>query len=142
MNQALKPVWTIFFVLLAVTAVSLLVRANRPDEIVPWRNNYAAALDEARSGEKRTLVYFTASWCGPCQSMKHTTFADKGVEAALRDYVPVKVDVDEHPDLSGRYTIEAVPTFVVLDPGGNVLRSWSGATRPAEFVEALKRTGT
>jgi thiol:disulfide interchange protein len=142
MNQALKPVWMIFLVLLAVTAVSLLVRANRPDEIIPWRNNYAAGLDEARAGGKRSLVYFTASWCGPCQEMKHTTWADKDVEAALRDFVPVKVDIDEHQDLARQYKIEAVPTFIVLDAGGNTLRTWSGATSPDEMIEALKRKGT
>ena len=141
MNPALKPVRAIFAVLVAVTAVSLLVRATRPAEIVPWRPTYAAALDEARGSGKRAFVYFTASWCGPCQSMKHTTWADKGVEAALRDYVPVKVDVDAQPDLSREYHVEAVPTFVVLDAGGKVINSWSGASSPGEFIDALKRSG-
>ena len=141
MNQALKPVWGLFFILLAVTTVSLLVRASRPDEIIPWRPGYAAALDEARAGNKRTLVYFTASWCGPCQNLKHTTWADKGVEAALRDFVPVKVDVDAERDLATKYHVDAVPTFVVLDPGGASVGQWSGASPPAEFVSELKRLG-
>jgi thiol:disulfide interchange protein len=141
MNQAMKPVWVIFFALLAVTAVSLLVKANRPDEIVPWRAAYPAALDEARGSGKRTFVYFTASWCGPCQSMKHTTWADKGVEAAMRDFVPVKVDIDEHPDLARQYRLDGVPTFVVLDATGNILRTWSGATPPGEMLQELKRVG-
>jgi protein disulfide-isomerase len=138
MNQALKPVWVIFLVLLAVTAVSLLVRASRPAEIVPWRPTYAAALDEARGSGKRAFVYFTASWCGPCQTMKHTTWADKGVEAALSDYVPVKVDVDEHPELARQFNIDGVPTFIVLDAAGNAAKRTTGALSPREFVEWVK----
>ena len=142
MNQALKPVWGIFFVLLAVTAVSLLVKANRPDEVVPWRAAYGPALDEARGAGKRTFVYFTASWCAPCQTMKHTIWADKDVEAALRDFVPVKVDIDEHPDLARQYRIDGVPSFFVLDSSGNILHAWSGSSTPGEMVRELKALGT
>jgi protein disulfide-isomerase len=138
MNQAMKPVWTIFAVLVAVTGVSLLVRASRPDEIVPWRAGYSAALEEARTSNKPPLVYFTASWCGPCQSLKHTTWADKAVEAALRDYVPVKVDIDEHPDLAQSFKIDGVPTFVVLDRDGHSIKRVVGALPPREFLEWLK----
>ena len=141
MNRALKPVWGLFLILLAVTAASLLFRASRADEIIPWRPSYAAALDEARSGNKRTLVYFTADWCGPCQNLRHTTWADKNVEAALRSFVPVKVDIDAQRDLATRYRIDAVPTFVVLDPSGAAINSWSGASPPAEFISELKRLG-
>jgi thiol:disulfide interchange protein len=138
MNKALKPVWGIFFVLLAVTGVSLLVRASRPDEIIPWRASYPAALEEARGAGKRPFLYFTASWCGPCQKMKYTTWADKDVEAALRDYVPVKVDIDEHPDLARQYNLDGVPTFVTLDREGNLAKRTVGAMAPREFVEWLK----
>ena len=138
MNQALKPVWGLFFILLAVTAVSLLVRASRPDEIIPWRPSYAAALDEARAGNKRTLVYFTASWCGPCRNLKHTTWADKSVEAALREFVPVKVDVDADPETAQKYEVRAVPAYVVLDAEGAVKKSTDGALPPEQFVMWLK----
>jgi thiol:disulfide interchange protein len=142
MKQALKPVWGLFFALLAVVAVSLLMRARRPDEIVPWRASYPTALEEARGGGKRAFVYFTASWCEPCQKMKYTTWADREVEAALREFVPVKVDIDDRPDLARQYNVDGVPTFVVLDPGGAVIRDWSGASPPAEFLQELKRVGT
>ena len=141
MNPALKPVWGLLFILVAVTAVSLLLRASRADEIIPWRPTYAAALDEAKASHKRALVYFTADWCGPCQNLKHTTWADKNVEAALRDYVPVKVDVDRERDLATKYRVDAVPTFVVLDPTGASVARWSGASPPAEFISELKKLG-
>ena len=142
MNQALKPVWGLFFILAAVVAVSLLVRASRPDEIIPWRATYAAALEEARAGKKPVFVYFTADWCGPCQSLKHTTWADKDVEAALRDYVPVKVDVDRAADVATKFSVSSIPAYFVLDPSGDVVGNWVGAFPPGQFIQELKRVGT
>lgn len=142
MKQAMKPVWGLFAVLLAVVAVNLVWKATRPKEIIPWRANYAAALDEGRSSKKPVFIYFTADWCGPCQSLKHTTWADKSVEAALRDYVPVKVDVDEQASVATKYNVSSIPAYFVLDASGSVVGNWSGASPPAEFVDELKRAGT
>ena len=138
----MKPVAVMFAALLAVVGVSLVMKATGPDEIIPWRGSYAAALDEARSANKPAFVYFTASWCAPCQSMKSTTWADRSVDAALRDYVPVKVDIDEHPDLAQKYNVTEVPTFFVTDSTGKVLSTWSGASPPEEFMRQLKGART
>ena len=138
MNKPLKPVWGIFAVLCAVVAISVVTKALRPKEVVPWRDDFAAATDEARRGGKPVFAYFTAVWCGPCQSLKHTTWADKGVEAALRDYVPVKVDVDKHPELARRYNIDGVPAFAVLRDDGQPARQTVGALPPAQFLTWLK----
>ena len=142
MKQAMKPVWGLFAVLLAVVGANLVWKATRPAEIIPWRASYPAALDEARSAHKPVFLYFTADWCGPCQSLKHTTWADKSVEAALRDYVPVKVDIDAHGDVATKYNVNSIPAYCVLDTGGNVVGNWVGAYPPAEFIAELKRVGT
>lgn len=138
MNPALKPVWGLFFILLAVVALNVVWKATRPKEVIPWRTDYAAAVEEGRSGNKPVFVYFTADWCGPCRSLKHTTWADKDVEAALREYVPVKVDIDHHAEIARRFAIEAVPSYVVLDLGGETVATWDGAMSPARFLTQLK----
>ena len=146
MHRPLKPLRGLFFILLGVTAFSLLMQATRPAEIVPWRDDYGKASEEARAAGKPLFVYFTASWCGPCRNLRHTTWAHKDVEAALRDCVPVKVDIDRHPDVASRHDVRAVPSFVVLRPGGVAVAAWDGASSPEQFVAELKRalsaTGT
>ena len=138
MNRTLRPVWGIFIILCAVVAFSLTMKALRPKEIIPWRTDFAAATDEARRTGKPVFAYFTAVWCGPCQSLKHTTWADKGVDAALRDYVPVKVDIDRNPDVADKYGVKGIPAFAVLADDGRALRQADGALPPKDLLDWLK----
>lgn len=57
------------------------------------------------NNEKR-ILYFTASWCGPCKML-----------APIMDEIdfPVgKIDVDENQDLSAKFGIRSVPTLVYM----------------------------
>lgn len=139
MREPYKPFWFILAVLCALILILGISRFSVPKEIIPWRTDLAAAQKEAAAGNKRIFAYFTASWCGPCQSLKGTTWADTNVEQALRAYVPVEIDIDAHRDLAERYAPEAVPAFVILDANNSVIKSESGALGPDEFLEWLKK---
>jgi thiol:disulfide interchange protein len=140
-NNAYKPLRGVLVVLAGVAAVVVASRATRPKELVPWRHDLSAATSEARQAGKPMFIYFTASWCGPCQEMRRTTWSDADVERALQAYVPVKIDVDEHPDLARRYRVEAFPTFMVQAAGEDAppKKSTEGAMMPEEFIRWLGR---
>lgn len=138
MNQSLRPVWGIFLILCAVVGVATLAKALRPKEIVPWRTDFAAATAEAKRDGKPVFAYFTAVWCGPCQTLTHTTWADRKVDDALRGYVPVKVDIDRNPALAEKYGVRAVPTLAVLGDEGQPLRQTEGALPAEDFLRWLK----
>src|SRR5690242_1204958 len=114
-NSAFKPLWGLFAILLGVSAVMIISKTMKPKEIVPWRTDLSAAREEAKRDSKPLLLYFTASWCGPCQEMKSVTWSDSAVEKKLRDYVPVKIDIDANQPLAQQYGIDGIPSFVLLD---------------------------
>ena len=138
MKPAYKPVLLILLVILGMVAVAGVSALTQPKQVIPWRTDWTAAQAEAQKTGKPLFAYFTAEWCGPCQSMKGTTWADADVETALRDFIPVKIDIDQHKDLAEAYAIDAVPTFAVLDEEGRVLKTTSGALRAADFIRWLK----
>ena len=75
---------------------------------------------EALAADRVAVVDFWASWCPPCSALAPSI-------AALADERPDvlvgKVDVDEHPEIAGRYGIQSIPTVLVFRGGALVDRS-------------------
>lgn len=112
-----------------------------PASAIAWRTDFEAALAEAAATGKPVLVDFTASWCPPCKVMKHEVWPDGNVAAAVDDgYIPLLVDVDEprNAAVAQRYGIVGIPTILVLDAEGVVLRtgSFMTARTMVEFLNA------
>ncbi|WP_435581921.1 thioredoxin [Amycolatopsis thermoflava] len=74
------------------------------------------------------LVDMWAPWCGPCR-MVSPALEQLAQEFAGRLKL-VKVDVDKAPALSQRFTVQAVPTLMVLDHGEEVARQAGAAPVP------------
>src|SRR5512141_2175586 len=53
-----------------------------PEDGIPWRTDFDAALAEARQSGRPVLLDFYASWCPPCQVMKHEVWPEAKVREA------------------------------------------------------------
>ncbi len=74
-------------------------------------------LDTLTSSTRFVIIDFTASWCPPCKAIAplYANLAKKqGVASGLAF---AKVDVDEVPDVTQKYGISAMPSFVFLENG-------------------------
>src|SRR4051812_11549800 len=136
-SHPLRPMGFIALVFGAVLVMTLVSRHSSGREIVPWQSDLAAARTHARESNKPVLLYFTAEWCGPCQFMRKTTWTDRQVADALKEYIPVRIDIDQQPSVARQYGVEAIPRFVILSPQGEVTRSAVGAKEPQEFINWL-----
>jgi thiol-disulfide isomerase/thioredoxin len=76
------------------------------------------------------VLFFNATWCGPCRQMKPIVTSLRRQGYHLRD-----VDVDRRRDLADKYGIRAVPTFVFLENGSEVNRFSGGTT--SEHLRSL-----
>ena len=64
------------------------------------------------------LVDFFAEWCGPCKAMAP---ALEQVATELAGKIKVaKLDVDQNPDVTQKYRIQAMPTLMIFKGGEKV----------------------
>ncbi len=113
-------------------------RPNRAAEI-PWLPWCPEAFALARSSDRPILLSLSAVWCHWCHVMDETSYSDPEVIAAIaRDFVPIRVDNDERPDINARYNMGGWPTTAFLAPDGSIL---TGATYlpPPAMRQALAR---
>ncbi len=59
----------------------------------------------------KQILYFTASWCGPCRILGPIMESVKGQVSYS------KLDVDVEQDLAVKYKVRSVPTLVLVENG-------------------------
>ena len=74
----------------------------------------------SKEKNKFILIYFTATWCGPCNMFKRVL--DAFLEKNSKNIECIKIDVDGHRDLSLDYDISSVPTLLFFKNNSLVQR--------------------
>ena len=70
---------------------------------------------EVLQSSEPVLVDFFAEWCGPCKAMAP---ALEQVASELAGKIKVaKLDVDQNPDVTQKYRIQAMPTLMIFKNG-------------------------
>lgn len=91
---------------------------------------------EVLQSEQPVLVYFWASWCGPCKLMSPL------VNLAATKYSDrlkiVKMEVDPNPATVKNYQVEGVPAFRLVQ-GEKLLASTEGAIGKDRLLQFLEQ---
>ncbi len=94
--------------LAAETSPYLLQHANNPVDWYPWGPE---ALERAKAEDRPIFLSIGYSACHWCHVMAHESFENPAIAEQLnRDFVPIKVDREERPDLDDVY-MAAVQTM-------------------------------
>lgn len=121
-----------------------------------WMTDLDAARSKAAEEGKAVLVNFTGSdWCGYCIQMRKNVLDKPEFAAYAADkLVLAEVDIPRHPipteererrmALCREYGVTGFPTFLVLNPAGEILGGFSGAypdvnSTTVALDEALER---
>lgn len=92
---------------------------------------------EAAGTDRYLLVYLTATWCGPCQTMKNETWPEPEVVGWVQQKgLAIMLDVDQEPELAKGLRYSALPTLLVLRDGQEIDRM-AGRQDKAELLSWL-----
>jgi thioredoxin 1 len=128
----------------ALLGVAVLAGCMGRNGMFPWSEPEAkdslehvttATFDErVLKSDKPVLVDFYAEWCGPCKRLTPLLeeFAQEHPEVRV-----VKVNVDDNPELTKRYGVNAMPTLMVVRNGKITSPPTAGAVPKSKLAELV-----
>lgn len=78
------------------------------------------------------IVDFYASWCGPCKQI--SPIFEQKAKALSKDYLFLKVNVDDHSSLAQKYSVRSMPTMILLK-GGKEQARHVGSSEIVQMLE-------
>lgn len=92
-------------------------------------------LTEKIKAPEKTLVLFSAEWCGPCKVLKPNM---EVVEDELKDsYNFIKADISENEENTKRFGIKNIPTCILIQEDKEIAR-FSGVKNTEQIKKFLE----
>lgn len=103
-------------------------------EDVDFKELTSSDFDYLTLNAEKSVVIFTASWCGPCKMIKPR------IPELAREFnvTPFWVDIEKNMDLAKQFNVQAVP-FIATMKRGVVLESFAtnNAQKISEMISKL-----
>lgn len=92
--------------------------------------------EEVLQSESAVLVDFWAPWCGPCRAIMPVLEELSGEYGDKIKFF--KVNVDENPNIAGKYRIMSIPTIKVFK-NGEIVEDMVGLQSKTQLEEVLDK---
>lgn len=106
-----------------------------------YSGSFSSLQKRAKISNKPFIVYFTASWCLPCQKMEVESFKNSEVATLLNSkFMSIKMNEGEaeSAELAVEYNVGGYPTFIIFDSNGKPIGRMDGYQTKERFCSELK----
>jgi len=91
---------------------------------VRWQAWGAETFKRAREENKPVMVSIEARWQYDSQYLRLVAYQDQALAKTINsEFIPMRVDADQRPDIARRYAPEGLPTVLFLNPNGLPLKN-------------------
>lgn len=85
----------------------------------------------------KKVLYFSTTWCGPCKTFKPIV-----QQVSQETGIPVTyLDADQDQEAVKKYSINSVPTIVIVDSAGGMLYRNAGVMPKGQLSQLLRAIG-
>ena len=107
-------------------------------ELISWNTDHQAAVLAAQNEQRLLLVHFWTPDCAPCRRVEKSVFSRPQVAQVVhQNFVPVKVNAYDAPELCARYRVDRWPTDVIVTADGEIVHSMVTPQDPNKYVYLL-----
>lgn len=106
---------------------------------IAWLTSLEPALVSAKESGKPIMIDFFATWCPPCKMLDAQTYTDSSVIQESKNWIMVRIDVDQQQALAQQYAIRSIPTLVYLSPEGKEVKRETGFMGPKEMLKTMNQ---
>lgn len=89
---------------------------------------------ELIKSNQNVIIDFYAKWCGPCRMLEPIF---ENISSNNKDKLFIRIDIDNHEEITNEYRIMSVPTIVILKDGKEVKRN-SGFISEENLEDLIK----
>lgn len=108
-----------------------------PKGTIDWISDMPAAQVLAKEQGKPILIDFYADWCSWCRRMDEDTYANMQVAEMAKQFICVKIDTQEQPDIAQKYKVRGLPTTAFLNSKAEKIDIIPGYLPPDDFLEKM-----
>jgi thioredoxin-related protein len=104
-------------------------------------SDWTAAQTKAKTEKKLFFVDFDASYCSSCRHMDETTYQESGLSSYIeQNVVALRLDVQDFEGItwSQKYEVEALPTMLIFNEQGKLVRKIEGYKSAKDLLAAFK----
>lgn len=135
------PFWRWFWLtFLVISTAYAWYSFYAPSNDIKWVTNLTTHQEITENTGQNMLLFFTATWCSPCQIMKRQVFTDDEVESNINSMLtPILIDIDnpETKEFVKYYEVDRTPTTIILDSQGEILKYAVGKMDKKELLDMI-----